>query len=334
MTTLMKKTVRALTGVSVAMTMAGVLTTANAQKADVGKYPERPVHMIVAYAPGGATDIVARLVGAKLQERLGQPVVIDNKPGGGTNIGTGEAARSKPDGYTLLMATVAQAIGPAIYEKLPYDTLKDFDFVTMTMTSPSVLVVNKDVPIHSVQELIEWAKAHPGELSLASSGTGGSPHLASELFKLRTGIDYLHVPYKGGGPAMQDVLAGVVMGGFKTATNTMPQIRAGLVRPLAVAAPERLKDLPDVPTMAEAGVADFNVSSWNGLMVPKGTPEPIIDLIAKETLEALKDPEVIAQFESRASTPGNMSKEEFTEFVKKELQTWKEVADAAGVKIN
>ena len=332
MSQFLKKSSRTLAAAAIAAATSMIPLSASAQSAD--DYPNKPIRMIVAYSPGGATDIVARLVGSKLQDRLGQPIVVDNKPGGGSNIGTAEAARAKPDGYTLLMGTIAQAINPAVYSTIPYQTLEDFDFVTLTMTSPSILVVNKDVPANTVGELIEWAKANPGKLTLASSGAGGSPHMAAELLKLRTGIDYLHVPYKGANPAMNDVLSGVVMGGFKTATAALPQIQAGSVKALAVAEPNRLKNLPDVPTMAEAGVADFNVASWNGIMVPKGTPQPIIDKLAAETIAVLQDPEVIQQFESRAAEAGGNSPAEFKAFVEKEMATWKEVADTANVRVN
>lgn len=325
-----KKSSVTLAAAAIATATSIIPLSASAQ----ATYPDRPIRMIVPFAPGGATDIVARLVGAKLSERLGQPVVIDNKAGGGSNIGAAEAARAKPDGYTMLMGTIAQAINPAVYSTIGYQTLKDFDFVTLTMTSPSILVVNKDVPANTVAELIAWAKANPGKLTLASSGAGGSPHMAAELLKLRTGIDYLHVPYKGANPAMNDVLSGVVMGGFKTATAAMPQIQAGQVKALAVAAPERLKGLPNVPTMAEAGVPDFNVASWNGIMVPKGTPQAIIDKLAAETIAILQQPDVIEQFESRAAVAGGNSPEEFRKFVEKEMATWKQVADTANVRVN
>lgn len=327
----LNKSSRTLAAAAVATATSLIPLSASAQAEN---YPDKPIRMIVAYSPGGATDIVARMIGAKLQDRLGQPIVVDNKPGGGSNIGTAEAARAKPDGYTMLMGTIAQAINPAVYSKIPYQTLEDFDFVTLTMTSPSILVVNKDVPVNSVQELIEWAKANPGKLTMASSGPGGSPHMAAELLKLRTGIDYLHVPYKGASPAMNDVLSGVVMGGFKTATAAIPQIQSGNVKALAVAAPTRLEALPDLPTMAEAGIPDFNVASWNGIMVPKGTPKAIIDKLANETIEVLKDPEIVAQFEKRAAQPGGNSPAEFQAFMEKEMATWKEVAEKANVKIN
>jgi tripartite-type tricarboxylate transporter receptor subunit TctC len=297
-------------------------------------YPNKPIKMVVGFAPGGATDIVARLIGVEMEKRLGQPIVIDNKAGGGSNIGAAEAARAAPDGYTLFMMTVAQSINPAVYSKLNYNTQKDFEPIALTMSSPSILVINPKIPANNVAELIAWAKANPGKLTMASSGAGGSPHMAAELFKLRAGIDYLHVPYKGANPAMNDVLSGVVMGGFKTATAAIPQIQAGNVRALAVAAPQRLAQLPDLPTMAEAGMPDFNVTSWNGIVAPAGTPKAIVDKLNAVVLEVLKDPEVVAQFEKRAAVPVGGSPAYFRAFIDKELKTWAEVAKAANVKIN
>jgi tripartite-type tricarboxylate transporter receptor subunit TctC len=297
-------------------------------------YPNKPIKLVVGFAPGGATDIVARLIGVEMEKRLGQPIVIDNKAGGGSNIGAAEAARGKPDGYTLFMMTVAQTINPAVYSKLTYNTQKDFEPIALTMSSPSVLVVNPNVPAKTASELVAWAKANPGKLTMASSGAGGSPHMAAELFKLRTGIEYLHVPYKGANPAMNDVLSGVVLGGFKTATAAIPQIKAGKVRALAVAASQRLAQLPDVPTMAEAGFPDINVTSWNGIVAPAGTPKAIVDKLNAVVNEVLKNPEVVAQFEKRAAVPVGGSPAYFRAFIDRELKSWADVAKAANVKIN
>ncbi len=324
-----KKSVQALAAIGAAAALVAPMT-ASAED----KYPTRPIKLIVAYSPGGATDIVARLLAPPVEKRLGQPIVVDNKPGGGSNIGTAEAARAKPDGYTLLLATIAQSINPAVYSKLEYDTLKDFTPVVLTMSSPSILVVNPNMPVNNLKELIAWAKANPGKLSMASSGAGGSPHMAAELLKLRTGIDYLHVPYKGAGPAMRDVVAGVVTAGFKTATAAIPQIKAGKVRAIAVAAPKRLPQLPDLPTMAEAGLPNFNVASWNGLLAPAGTPQPIIDQLNKAFNEALKEPEIVAQFAKRAAEPEGGSPADFKKFLVEEMAVWKEVAQKTGLKIN
>jgi len=329
MKTVFKKATTALALVAVAGAFA-----APAPALAQANYPDRPIRMIVPFPPGGATDIVARLLGSALEKRLGQPIIIDNKAGGGSNIGSAEAARAKPDGYTIFMGTIANTINMSVYNNLSYDTLRDFVPIVQTMTSPSVLVVTANFPGNNMQEVIAWAKANPGGLSLASSGAGGSPHMAAELLKLRTGIDYLHVPYKGAGPAMNDVLSGTVQGGFKTATAALGQIQAGKIKAIAVADGNRLPQLPNVPTMAEAGIADVNVSSWNGLFAPTGTPPAIIDRLSKETIAVLQDPAIRAEFEKRGATPVGSTPAEFKAFVEKEIKMWADVAKAAGVKIN
>lgn len=329
MKSFLKKSIRAVA----ATAMVGAIAAPLAVQAQ-SNYPDRPIKMVVGFAPGGATDIVARLIGVEMEKLLGQPIVIDNKAGGGSNIGAAEAARGQPDGYTLFMMTVAQTINPAVYSKLSYNTQKDFEPIALTMSSPSILVVNPKIPANSVAELVAWAKANPGKLTMASSGAGGSPHMAAELFKISAGIDYLHVPYKGANPAMNDVLGGVVMGGFKTATAAIPQIQAGNVRALAVAAPQRLTQLPDLPTMAESGFPNLNVTSWNGVVAPAGTPKAIVDKLNAVVNEVLKNPEVVAQFQKRAAVPVGGSPAYFRAFIDRELKTWAGVAKAANVKIN
>lgn len=329
MKSFLKKSIRAVA----ATAMVGAIAAPLAVQAQ-SNYPDRSIKMVVGFAPGGATDIVARLIGVEMEKLLGQPIVIDNKAGGGSNIGAAEAARGKPDGYTLFMMTVAQTINPAVYSKLSYNTQKDFEPIALTMSSPSILVVNPKIPANSVAELVAWAKANPGKLTMASSGAGGSPHMAAELFKISAGIDYLHVPYKGANPAMNDVLGGVVMGGFKTATAAIPQIQAGNVRALAVAAPQRLTQLPDLPTMAESGFPNLNVTSWNGIVAPAGTPKAIVDKLNAVVNEVLKNPEVVAQFQKRAAVPVGGSPAYFRAFIDRELKTWAGVAKAANVKIN
>lgn len=309
------------------------LFSATAQ-AQADNYPDKPITLLVGFSPGGATDIIARLLASELEKQLGQPVVVQNKPGAGSNIAAGEAARAAPDGYTLFMGTIAQTISPAIRSNLQYDTKKDFIPVIQTMASPSILVVNPEVPVTTVKEFIEYAKANPGKVTMASSGTGGSPHMAAELLDIRAGIDTLHVPYKGAGPAMNDVLAGVVTGGFKTATAAIPQIKAGKVRPLAIASDKRLNQLPDLPTMKEAGVDDFYVTSWNGIFVPAGTPQPIVDKISAATTKVLEQPNIIAEFDKRSATAVGGSVEDFRVFIDAELNKWDEVAREAQVKLD
>jgi len=328
MLTLIKKSLVAVTAIAT----VGLIGSPAQAQAD--NYPDRPIRLLVGFAPGGATDIVARLLAAELEKKLGQPVVVANRAGGGSNIAAAEAARAAPDGYSLFMGTIAQTIGPAIYSNLGYDTKKDFAPIIQTMASPSILVINPDVPATTVAELIQWSKDNPGTLTMASSGAGGSPHMASELLNIRAGIDSLHVPYRGAGPAMNDVLAGVVSGGFKTATAAIPQIQAGNVRALAIAAPERLAQLPDLPTMDEAGVADFYVTSWNGLFAPAGTPQAIIDKLARVTAEVLEQPEIIADFENRAAVPVGGTPDDFVKFIDSELAKWEEVAREAKIKLD
>ncbi len=328
MLTLLKKSLVAVTAIAT----VGLIGSPAQAQAD--NYPDRPIRLLVGFAPGGATDIVARLLAAELEKKLGQPVVVANRAGGGSNIAAAEAARATPDGYSLFMGTIAQTIGPAIYSNLGYDTKKDFAPIIQTMASPSILVINPDVPATTVAELIQWAKDNPGTLTMASSGAGGSPHMASELLNIRAGIDSLHVPYRGAGPAMNDVLAGVVSGGFKTATAAIPQIEAGNIRALAVAAPERLPQLPDVPTMEEAGVSDFLVTSWNGLFAPAGTPQAIIDKLARVTAEVLTQPEIVEDFKNRAAVPVGGTPDDFVKFIDSELAKWEEVAREAQIKLD
>ncbi len=309
------------------------LFTATAQ-AQANNYPDRPITLLVGFSPGGATDIIARLLASGLEKELGQPIVVENKPGAGSNIAAAEAASADPDGYTLFMGTIAQTISPNIRSNLQYDTKRDFIPVIQTMASPSILVVNPDIPVNTVEEFIAYAKANPGEITMASSGVGGSPHMAMELMNIRSGIDTLHVPYKGASNAMNDVLAGVVSGGFKTATAAIPQIKAGKIRPLAVASTERIKQLPDLPTMAEAGVEDFYVTSWNGIFVPAGTPADIVAKISAATTAVLEQPSTIEEFEKRSASAVGGSPEDFQIFISDELDKWGQVAKEANVRID
>lgn len=296
-------------------------------------YPSKPIRLIVGFAAGGATDIVARIVATHLQAELKQSVIVENKPGGGSNIGADQVVRAAPDGYTLLMATIANATNMSIYKNLAYDTQRDLVPVSMIMSAPSVLVVTPSLPVHNLKELIALAKAKPGELAFASSGAGGSPHLAGEMLKLRAGIDMLHVPYKGAAPALNDVVAGFVPVGFKTAMSAIPHIKAGKLRAIAVASSHRLELLPDVPTMAEAGMPDFEVSSWNGVMAPTGTPQAIIDKLAAECSKIAKLPEVQKTFAAQAATAVGNSPEEFKKFIDAEIKKWAEVAKAANISL-
>lgn len=297
-------------------------------------YPAQPIRLIVSFAAGGPTDIFARLVASKLEKELGQPIIVENKPGGGSNIGSEFVAKAKPDGYTLLIGTVANATNMGIYKNLGYDTARDFAPITQIMSSPSVLVVNNNLPVRSLSELIAYAKARPGKLSYASSGAGGMQHHAGELLKLRAGIDVIHIPYKGAAPALTDVIGGTVDFGFKTASGVMPAILSGKVRPLAVAGNTRLAQLPDVPTMAEAGMPDLEADSWNGLFAPAGTPPAIINRLANATIAILQTPEIKERFAAISATPVGSSPEEFSKYVKAEIAKWGMVAKQANVQVN
>jgi tripartite-type tricarboxylate transporter receptor subunit TctC len=323
----LQRTRRALLGALVLSTGLGMTALAQA------KYPDKPIKILVGFAAGGPTDIVARLIGSRLEKVLGQPVIVENKPGGGSNIASAEAARAKPDGYTLFLGTIANATNMSIYKNLNYNTERDFIPITQLVSSPSVLVVNNDLPVKTLAELIAYAKANPGKLSYASSGAGGSPHLAGEMLKQRAGIDALHVPYKGAAPAMNDVMGGTVSMGFKTASGVTSTIQAGRLRAIAIASDTRLPQLPDVPTLAELGFKDFEVSSWSGLFAPKGTPPEVIQTIAKASIEILKSPEVRKQLESMGAIPVGSTPEEFQKYVRAEIEKWGAVAKTAKIEL-
>jgi len=322
-----KLTRRALMSALVLSTSLGMSAFAQA------KYPDKPIKILVGFAAGGPTDIIGRLIGSRLEKELGQPVIIENKPGGGSNIATAEAARAKPDGYTLFLGTVANASNMSVYKKLNYDTERDFIPISQLVSSPSVLVVNNDLPVKTLAELIAYAKANPGKLSFASSGAGGSPHLAGEMLKQRAGIDALHVPYKGAAPALNDVMGGTVSMGFKTASGVTGTIQAGRLRAIAIASGTRLPQLPNVPTLAELGFKDFEVSSWSGLFAPKGTPPEIINILGKATVDILKNPEVRKQLEAMGAIPVGSTPEEFKKYVHSEIKKWGVVAKSANIKL-
>jgi tripartite-type tricarboxylate transporter receptor subunit TctC len=294
-------------------------------------YPAKPIRLVVPFPPGGATDVVARSIGQKLSDALGQPVVVENKAGASSNIGSEFVARSAPDGYTLLLGTIANATNMTYYPRMTYDTLRDLVPITQTMSAPSILVVHPSLPVKNLQELLAYARANPGKLSFASSGAGGSPHLAGEMLKLRAGIDMVHVPYKGAGPALQDTLAGNVQVAFKTSLSAVPHIQSGKLRGIAVAANKRVAQLPDVPTMAEAGMPDFEVSSWNGLLAPAGTPKEIVDRLYAETAKALRSPDLIERFAAQGAEPVGSSPEEFRAYIRAEVEKWGKVIKAAGI---
>jgi tripartite-type tricarboxylate transporter receptor subunit TctC len=292
---------------------------------EVSSYPVRPVRLIDPYAPGGGSGLIARLVGAKLSETWGKQVVVDNRPGAAAAIGTEIAARSAPDGYTLCMGTSGSiAISPNM-NKVPYDPVKDLIPITQTSAQVMVVVVHPSVPIHSVRDLIAHAKAQPGRIIYASSGTGGSGHLAVELFQALAKVNMTHVPYKGNGPAVLAQVSGEVQLGFNNILEVLPHVQSGRLKAIAVTSAKRTATVPDVPTLAEAGVPGYEATSWNGIFAPAKTPRPIIDRIHAEVVKILNTPDVREKLIAAGSDPVGSTPEEFLAYVKVELARWGKV---------
>jgi tripartite-type tricarboxylate transporter receptor subunit TctC len=296
-------------------------------------YPAKPVRIVVGFPPGGASDVAARAVGGKLAERLGQPVVVDNRAGAASNIGSEHVARSPADGYTVLLGTISLSINPSLYPKLPYDALKDFAPVTQISSSPFLLVVNPGTPYKSLADLIVAAKAAPKPLLYATAGNGSGSHLFMEYFAASAGITLAAVPYKGAAPAMNDVLAGAVPFTFDNIITTLPLHRAGRLRALAVSTRTRSTAAPDIPTLHELGVSDYDANAWFGLLVPAATPADVVRKLYEETAESLKDPQVRERLLSLGSEPVGSSPAEFGRFLRAEVEKWGKVVREAKVKI-
>ena len=297
-------------------------------------YPERPITIVVGFPPGGASDIMARILTAKLGALLGQPFVVDNRPGAGGNVAGELVAHAAPDGYTILLGNNAiLATNGSLYEKIGFDAEKDFDPISLIGTQANVLVVNLNVPAHSLKELIELAKANPGKLNFASSGYGLAAHLAGELFKTEAHIDIVHVPYKGSAPALQDVIAGDDQMMFATTSGVMGFLKNGQVRPLAVTTLKRTAILPDIPTMDEAGLPGFEATTWHGLVAPAGTPKNIIETLHRAVVEALKDPDVAQKLANLGIDPVGSAPDEFGAYIKAEIPKWAAVIKASGAKM-
>lgn len=310
---------------ALATALAGLCLSGAAQAADA--YPNKPIRLIVPFAAGGTTDIVARVVAEGLGRELGQAVVVENRGGGGGSIGADALARSTPDGYTLGVATVStMATNPATNPKTPYNPLKDFAPITNMVNVPNVLTVNPAVPAKSVAEFVALLKATPGKYSYASSGAGGIGHLDGELFKSLTQTDMVHVPYRGSGPALNDVIAGQVNAQFDNLPSSMPHIQAGKLRALAIAAPKRLPALPDVPTFAEGGLPEMDNMAWYGLVAPAGTPQAVIDRIHDATVKALKDPKIAQRLADGGSLVDGNTPAEYAAQIKRELELRQRIA--------
>ena len=306
-------------------------------------YPSKPIRLVVPFPAAGTTDILARDVGQRLTETLGQPVVIDNRPGAAGNVGSDVVAKSAPDGYTLLMCTVSShAINPGLYSKLPYDHIKDFAPVILVARVPNVLEVNPGVPVYTVADLIKLAKEKPGEINFASSGSGTSIHLSGELFKTMTGVNMVHVPYKGSAPAITDLIGGQVQVMFDNLPSSLQQIKAGKLRAIAVTSAQRSPALPDLPTIAESGLPGFEATSWFGVLAPAGTPPAIINRLNAEINKWLQSPDgkekLLAQgalIEPRGeSVTAGGSPEQFAAFIRSETDKWAKVIKASGARVD
>jgi tripartite-type tricarboxylate transporter receptor subunit TctC len=298
-------------------------------------YPTRPIRLVVPFPAGGTTDILAREVGQRLSVSLGQPVVIDNRPGAAGNIGSDLVAKSAPDGYTLLMCTVStHAINPNLYAKLPYDHVKDFAPVILVAGVPNVLEVTPSLPVNTVSDLIKLAKEKPGQINFASSGSGTSIHLSGELFKTMAGVDMTHVPYKGSAPAITDLMGGQVQVMFDNLPSSLQQIKAGKLRAIAVTSAQRAPALPNVPTIAESGLAGFEASSWFGVVAPAGTPQAIIARINADVNQWLQSPDAKEKLLAQGAAAAGGTPEQFAAYIRTETEKWAKVVKASGAKVD
>ena len=298
-------------------------------------YPSKPIRLVVPFPPGGSLDVVARAIGQKLTEAWGQPVVIDNRPGAGGNIGADLVAKSAADGYTILEGALStHAVNVSLYSKLPYDPVKDFAPITLVAITPNVLVVNPSFPVNSVPELVAYAKAHPGALSFGSGSNGSAGHLAGELFKTEAGVDMVHVPYKGGAPALQALLAGDTQLMFDNLANSTPQLKAGKLKALAVTTAKRSALAPELPTLAETGLPGFDIYTWWGFMAPAGTPKEIVARWNAEVKRILGTPEMKAFFAQQGAEPAASTPEQFSALIRNEIPKYAKIIRASGAKVD
>ncbi len=312
--------------------IAGVFTIPSAM---AQTYPTKPVKLVVPFPPGGSLDTTGRLLAQKLTEAWGQPVVVENKPGAGGNIGADLVAKSPADGYTILMGALStHAVNPSLYAKMPYDAAKDFAPITLIAITPNVLVVNAASPVNNVREFIAYAKANPGKLSFGSGSSGSAGHLAGELFKVETGTDAVHIPFKGGAPATQALLAGDTQFMFDNLANAMAQVKAGKLKALAVTTAKRSPLVPDLPTMAEAGLPGFDISTWYGLFAPAGTPPAVIAKWNAEVAKILNSPDVRARLVADGAEPTPNTPEQFAQMIASELTKYARIVKVSGAKVD
>jgi len=311
-----------------------VVTASAATSCPAQSFPSKPIRIIVGSTAGGGIDIVARSVGHKLGERYGQPIIVDNRPGAGTTIGGEAASKAAADGHTMFMASTSFAISAGLYRKLSYDPVRDLTGVSLVASGPLVLVVHPSVPANKVSDLIRLAKDRPGRLTFASGGTGSSLHLAGELFKLRSGVNIVHVPYKGGAPAAVDLMGGQVDLMFDVMIGLLPHVKSGRVRPLAVTTPTRAALLPDVPTMKESGMSDFEVAGWFGLLTPSGTGKDQLSALSAAIVWAVAQPDVQAKLVALGADPVGSSAESFQSYFRGEVTRWRTLIESLGLAMN
>lgn len=315
---------------SLLLKAAGLLVACTTMAAAQADYPNRPIRLIIPFPPGGSNDVVGRMIGTQLSQQIGKQVIVDNRGGAGGVIGTELASHAPPDGYTILVISLAHAVNPWLY-KLPYDPIKGFVPIGIMGTGPNVVVVHPDLPVHSIKELVALAKQKPGDLQYASAGVGSFQHLGAELFKLEAGVDILHVPFKGGGPAMIDVVGGHTKVMFSSLVQTTPQIKTGKLRAIGIGSKTRSKVLPDVPSVSET-VPSYEAVNWWGIVAPAGTPQPIIDKLHAALTAAQDTPEVEKQFATEGASVVKKSPTEFGAFMVSEMNKWELVVKKGGIK--
>ncbi len=309
-----------------------LLTSFSAYAQDA--YPSKPIKIVVPFPPGGTSDILARTIGQKLFQEWGQPVIIENRPGAGANIGADAVAKSSPDGYTLLILSTIHMINPSLYKNLTFDPIKDFAPIGMIAETSQVVLVHPSLPIKSIQELIDYAKEHPKALNYSSAGNGSQPHLSAELFKSMTGANMVHIPYKGAPPAITDLIAGQVSLTFATAPSAVPVVRSGQARAIAVTTLKRIAALPDVPTVAESGVVGYESAGWNGLVGPAGMPSGVIEKLSAALTRILRTPEIRKQMIDQGADPVIMTPMQFAHYLGIERSKWASVVKISGAQID
>jgi len=325
-------------GVLIARLLPALLVavaTAIPAVANAQAYPARPIRLVVPFPAGGSLDVVARAIGQKLTEAWGQPVVIDNRPGAGGNIGADLVAKSPPDGYTILEGALStHALNVSLYNKMPYDPMKDFAPITLVAVTPNVLVLNASYPVNSVPELLVYARANPGKLSFGSGSNGSAGHLAGELFKTEAGVDMVHIPYKGGAPALQALLAGDTQLMFDNLANSAAQLKAGKLKALAVTTAKRSSLMPELPTLSETGLPGFDIYTWWGFMAPAGTPKEIVAKWNAEVTRILNSPEMKAFFAQQGAEPAPDSPEQFAALIRSEISKYAKIVKQSGAKVD